>query len=204
MIQIFSKHFQVLFVSRRFELGACLFILLTYVSCKNANQSGAAQSGKKQAATAQVKTSALAAMTVNTDIGTTEKQSLISIVEKFKVKVGLFQLVGVSCIECRDHSKQILAGLKKLKNQSDVHYSLVFVHQIEEYLKDEVNACTKQFFNSTPFVVDGDMSVTKSIRKREDQFFNMYIVVKKDGTAEKFVDDSTHEEVLNKVSEYLK
>ncbi|MCX6119351.1 MAG: hypothetical protein NT027_17570, partial [Proteobacteria bacterium] len=127
MIQIFSKHFQVLFVSRRFELGACLFILLTYVSCKNANQSGAAQSGKKQAATAQVKTSALAAMTVNTDIGTTEKQSLISIVEKFKVKVGLFQLVGVSCIECRDHSKQILAGLKKLKNQADVHYSLVFV-----------------------------------------------------------------------------
>jgi hypothetical protein len=104
--------------------------------------------------------------------------------------VTVFQFSGVTCKECMETSPVIRAGVDELGSQAQVVVLFPNPKSAFATTKEYLNFINKYSKNSR-FAVDDTRIVQKTIRSSDEDFFGMYMVVKKDGTSVVFPTSNT-------------
>jgi len=110
---------------------------------------------------------------------------------------SVYQFSGVTCESCMQDSPKVQADLKRLSQVSRV---VVFPNQFAEYTSSEYQGFINSYAPGAARLVDSNLSVLKSIRRNNSQFFGLYIVVRaSDGQAFVVNSDDAHLRIYDAV-----
>ena len=127
--------------------------------------------------------------------------SLLEIVKASGKAMGVFQFSGVTCESCKADSPRVMNELRPYSK--DLHTVVVFPNAPNDYTTAEYQGFISSFAEGAKYAIDGDLSLLKSVRKKNSQLFGIYILLKKDGSGLVLANDDSHLEVLKSVKSLL-
>jgi hypothetical protein len=104
-------------------------------------------------------------------------------------ELTVFQFSGVTCAACQISSPRVKAGLAEFGNRTQV--VVLFPNKVSEYSTADYKSFVDPYSKGSRFAVDKDMAVLRKIRKNNNHFFGLYILVKQDGTTYVFDEEET-------------
>ena len=107
-------------------------------------------------------------------------QSLVNIVKSSGKQIGVFEFVGVTCEACKTESPAAAALLAPYANS--VTRVAVFPNLANQYTTAEYQNFINLYSQGARYAVDSDLSLLKSIRADNTQYFGLFVIVKADGT----------------------
>jgi len=109
------------------------------------------------------------------------KVSLADIARANSSALTVFQFSGVDCLSCRTESPQV--GQALTKYGSNVSRVVIFPNPVDEYPASSYQEFTRQYANNAPYANETgfDLSVLRTIRATNTQYFGIYVLVSKNG-----------------------
>ena len=161
-------------------------IMLSACGSKSNSQQGQSPKPANQTPATNTQTSngvglpVLAAANTNILLTAQTPQSLVSIVKNSGKQVGVFEFVGVTCEACKTESPAIALQLAPYAN--NVTRVAVFPNAANQYTAAEYQNFINLYSQGARYAVDNDLTLLKSIRADNSQYFGLFVVVKSDGT----------------------